>query len=518
MNVYSPQPSKASEPSLRGSGVEFPHTLDEVRAEKARRSLREYVLQAWHVIEPATPYVGGWHVEAICEHLEAISRGEIRNLLINVPPRHMKSIAVSVMWPTWEWIANPHLRYIYSAYGEQLSIRDALKSRRLIQSPWYQRHFGGSFTLTGDQNQKSRYENDKTGYRVSTGVGGMATGEGGDRLVMDDPHKLADAHSDTALESAVTFWNETMSTRGNDPKTVAKVVIMQRLHEADLSGDIQRKMKDSGEQYETLVLPAEYERSAQLYVSCLGWKDPREDEGELLWPERFDGDSLKALKVSLGDSASGQLQQRPAPAGGAIFKREWWTKPETRYEPGEKSHERSIRRRIQIWDTGFQDNESASYSACVTLDILSDFRVAVRDVWRKKMEFPELEAAIVSKATEFRSEGLLTHVILENRASAQSALQTLKRSAPPWLRGMLFGFAPKGSKDEKCRQAAHYCAPGLVLLPKVGTAEWLFTFTEEELFMVPAASTRDMTDAFALGIIRLEQYLAQAYEAKVQAA
>src|SRR6516164_8328554 len=157
-----------------------PYLLDDIDRELASRGLREFVRQAWPVVEPSTPFVPGWHIDAIIEHLEAVSRGQIRNLLINVPPRHMKSLLVSVFWPAWEWIRHPERRWLFSSYGAQLSIRDSVKCRRLIESPWYQRFWGNRFRLTTDQNTKTRFDNDRSGYRIATSVGGAATGEGGD--------------------------------------------------------------------------------------------------------------------------------------------------------------------------------------------------------------------------------------------------------------------------------------------------------------------------------------------------
>src|SRR5215831_13906705 len=164
-----------------------PSLRDDLERELARRRLREFVCQAWAVVEPATPFVAGWHIDAIVEHLEAVSRGQIRNLLINVPPRHMKSLLTSVFWPAWEWIRWPERRWLYSSYAAQLSIRDSIKCRRLIESPWYRHRWADRFALTSDQNTKGRFDNNRSGYRLSTSVGGAATGEGGDRIVCDDP-------------------------------------------------------------------------------------------------------------------------------------------------------------------------------------------------------------------------------------------------------------------------------------------------------------------------------------------
>ena len=152
-------------------------------AQKSKDDLRVFVREAWHVIEPGSPYVHGWHIDAICEHLMAVSRGQIMDLLINVPPRHAKSSIVSVLWPVWEWINNPPVKWLYSSYNQALSTRDSLKSRRLIQSPWFRKHFGDRFSLARDQKTKMRYDNDKQGYRIATSVKGGNTGEGGDRIV-----------------------------------------------------------------------------------------------------------------------------------------------------------------------------------------------------------------------------------------------------------------------------------------------------------------------------------------------
>jgi hypothetical protein len=215
-----------------------PSLRDEINAELATRSLRQFVPQAWAVVEPSTPFVPGWHIDAIVEHLEAISRGQIRNLLINVPPRHMKSLLVAVFWPAWEWIRWPERRWLFSSYGAQLSIRDSVKCRRLIESPWYQQRWADRFALTSDQNAKSRFDNDRSGYRLSTSVGGAVTGEGGDRIVCDDPNNVGEVESDSVRKTTNDWFDVVMSTRANDPKTVGRVVVMQRCHQQDLSGHL----------------------------------------------------------------------------------------------------------------------------------------------------------------------------------------------------------------------------------------------------------------------------------------
>src|SRR5215813_600811 len=310
---------------LRRPGLDI-----EIDRELARRSLKEFVCLAWSVVEPSTPFVPGWHIDAIIEHLEAVTRAQIRNLLINVPPRHMKSLLVSVFWPAWEWIRFPERRWLYSSYAASLSTRDSVKCRRLIESPWYQERWRGRFALTSDQNTKGRFDNNRSGYRLSTSVGGAATGEGGDRIVCDDPHNVQEAESGAIRKATLDWWDVTMSTRVNDPKTSAKVVVMQRCHQQDLSGHL---IEQGG--WDHLCLPAEYE--GPRAATSIGFIDPRQQHGELLWAERFGPAELESLKRSLGSyAAAGQLQQRPSPAEGGLFKRHWfrfWQPPGANLPP-----------------------------------------------------------------------------------------------------------------------------------------------------------------------------------------
>ena len=285
----------------------------------AERDLRQFVRLAWHVVEPAVEFIPGWHLDAVCEHLQAVTRGQIRNLLINIPPRHMKSLTVGVFWPAWEWVAAPNRRWLFSSYALSLSERDSVKCRRLIESPWYQRHWGDRFSLCGDQNTKLRYENTRGGHRIAVSVGGAATGEGGDRVVVDDPHNVSQRESNAVREEALAWWDQTMSTRLNDPKTGAKVIVMQRVHEKDLSGHV---LEQGG--YVHLCLPAEFE-PARRCTTPIGWRDPRQAEGELLWPARIGAKEIADFKTRLGpDGYAGQFQQRPSPAGGGRFRAEWF--------------------------------------------------------------------------------------------------------------------------------------------------------------------------------------------------
>ena len=160
----------------------------------ARKCLHEYVRQAWPVVE-ATPFIDSWHIGALCEHLQAVTAGQIQKLLINIPPGAGKSLLACVFWPTWEWTNDPSLRWFFASYDARLSTRDSVKCRTLLGSRWYQSRCARQFRLTGDQNQKTYYETDQGGYRLATSVGGHGTGEHPDRIVCDDPHNVQQAES-----------------------------------------------------------------------------------------------------------------------------------------------------------------------------------------------------------------------------------------------------------------------------------------------------------------------------------
>lgn len=261
----------------------------------------------------------------MAEHLEAVIVGDIRRLLICIPPRHMKSLITCVSWPAMVWaldpskgkwsnapLAGPGTKFLSLSYGMTLSTRDAVKSRWLMESPWYQDRWGHRWKFRGDQNAKDRYVNDKGGHRIPSAVMGLGTGEGGDIIVVDDAHNVLDAESPVVRTKTVQWFREVLPTRFNDPRTGALVAIMQRTHEADVPGYIIEQEAD----YVKLVLPARYERDHPQV-----WKrDPRV-EGQLLWPERVPEKELARLERTLGAyAAAGQLQQRPAPREGGLFK------------------------------------------------------------------------------------------------------------------------------------------------------------------------------------------------------
>lgn len=447
----------------------------------AERSLADYVRQAWPIVEPSTRYIHGWHIDAICEHLQAVTNGEIRNLLINVPPRYAKSLLVCVFWFTWEWTFKPETRWMFSSYSETFAIRDSLKCRRILDSPWYRQNWGNVFRLTGDQNQKSRFENDKTGFRMAAGVGGGQTGEGGDRIVVDDPIKALDAYSDLARKQVIDWWDETMSTRAN-AKTSARVIIMQRLHELDLAGHILERMRDGGEQYEHLCLPAEYE--PKKYVTSIGWKDPRTEEGELLWPERFDAGWITDLKVALGSyGAAGQLQQQPAPAGGGLFKREWFE------IVGAAPREAQ---RVRYWDKAGSTATRADYSAGVLLARDGDGVFYVENVVRG--QWSALSREDIIKQTAMNDDANYGQITLwMEQEPGSGGLESAQASVRN-----LAGHVVKIERvtGDKVTRAMPFVAQCEARNVKMVKGDWIGTYLDE-LMSFPYGRHDDQVDAAA---------------------
>jgi predicted phage terminase large subunit-like protein len=295
--------------------------LADAKAELSRRSLHAFLQYiAWPVLMPGVEFKDNWHIHAICEHLEAVKSGQIKKLIINIPFRHLKSTIVSQAFPAWDWIADPQLQYLTGSYSKDLATRDAVNSRRIMESTMYRQHFGDSFKMTSDQNVKTRYENDKSGSRVVTSTDGAATGFGGNRRIVDDPISSKEADSIPAIQSSIEWWKGTMATRGNDPETDTTILVHQRVNESDLTGYILA----NEEGWEHLILPLRYEQEF-AHKTSLGFTDPRTKKGELLHPDRMGEKASHDLEVTLGVyHANAQLQQRPDSRGGNIFVRALW--------------------------------------------------------------------------------------------------------------------------------------------------------------------------------------------------
>lgn len=372
-------------------------------------SLIDYVRQCWHVVEPSQ-YVHGWCLDAIAEHLEAVTSGEITRLNINVPPGMMKSLLIGVFWPSWEWGVKKlaHYRYVCASHMQTLSIRDNVRMRRLVQSDWYQARFGKHVTLTKDQNAKIKFENSATGFREALAAGSI-TGSRGDRVIVDDSLSVEDARSKTILDAREEWFLEAVPTRLNSPEHSAILNIQQRLHERDTTGIA--IAKNLG--YECLILPMEFEPHRRC-VTSIGFKDPRTEEGELLFPERFPRETVERDKQAMGQYAVAcQFQQRPAPREGGIFKID---------QVGQYEALPPITYKIQSWDTAFKTKRENDYSVCTTWGVYNGGFYLIHR-YKAKIEYPELKKMMLALWKEYSPLAIL----VEDKASGQSLIQEMKR-------------------------------------------------------------------------------------------
>lgn len=446
--------------------------LLEAEREYCRRGLSRFIRRAWSVLEPGQRYTHGWHMDAIAEHLEAVTRGEITRLLINIPPGTMKSMSVSVFWPAWEWgpKGKPSVRFIGASHEEGLATRDNMKMRRLITSEWYQRLW--PTPLTGDQNQKTYFENTSTGWRQSCPVGSM-TGRRGDRVVWDDPHSVEDAHSPKNLESANRVFRETLPTRLNNPDSSAIIIVMQRLHENDVSGQI--VAGDLG--YEHLCLPMEYEGPRKS--TSIGFTDPRATPGELLFPARFPREVVERDKKIMGDYAvAGQFQQRPAPIKGGIIKTDQFRVVDA-IPAGSINWRRG-------WDLGA--TIGGDYTAGVKIGALADGRYVIADIARDQLETNERDQLIKNTADRDGRAAVTQDIPQDPGQAGKGQVSAFAKL----LAGHALHFSPEtGDKVVRATPFASQVNAGNVLLLR---GAWNDAFINE-CKTFPGGSYDDQVDA-----------------------
>lgn len=493
--------------------------IQELKArELAEKSLHQFVKQAWHVLEgEKTPFVDGWSIGAMCEHLEAaVVHRQIKDLVINVPPRSSKSSLVSVCLPAWVWITLPEIQFLNASYAAAISIRDSVKCRRLISSNWYQKRWGNRFQLVGDQNTKGRFENSKSGYRIATSVGGSATGEGGNVLTIDDGNNALEGESDVKRQNTNDWYDQVWSTRLHNAKKDVKINVQQRIHAQDLSGHILTGSDD----VVALILPMEYVSNRKCRTIILPstapniWEDPREVDGELLCPERIGDKELAKLKEGLRSQyrISGQLQQNPSPEGGGIIKKNWfkWWK---------KSTPPMIDHTILSIDTALEAKEENAYSAALTFGLFrDDYNVAnliLLSMFRARLEYPELRKIIQRMAVDYRDDDLKkpirpdgAHkpdvVLIEAKASGISLIQDLMRGG---IIATRFDPSKFGDKIQRVRQVTHLIENGKIWVPaKPPDFTRLRPFADifiEECGLFPASDSRDLVDCLTQCLLRL---------------
>jgi predicted phage terminase large subunit-like protein len=467
---------------LRKEKLQLAELLQEKVRRRADRSFASFVRAAWHVIEPHNPFIPGWHIDAICEHLEAVVRGEIRNLIINVPPRHCKSSLVSVLFPAWVWRHRPGVKWLYASHAYSLSKRDSVKCRRLIESSWYRNSLDVKWDLSADQNEKMRFDNTEGGSRIATSVQGAVVGEGGDYCLVDDAHSPMEIYSEEVRKGVLAWYDEEFSSRVNDPKTARRIIIAQRLHEDDICGHL---LERGG--WEHLCLPAEFEEPRK--PTSIGWTDPRKEPGELLWPARFGREEIAVLKRDLGTrAAAGQLQQRPAPIEGEVIRRSWWKFWKELPQMDEV---------VQSWDLTFKDTELTDFVVCEVWGRHGADKYLL-DMLRARMSFTKTLASFEAMCQKWPTARTK---LVEEAANGAALIDTLRRKIPG-----IIPIKPRGSKLMRAQSVSPQAESGNLYLPDPLTNPWVQDFIEEWA-MFPNGRHDDQVDAATQAITRLSQSL-----------
>jgi predicted phage terminase large subunit-like protein len=428
--------------------------------------------KALSIVDPGAAYTPNWHIDLIAEYLEAARRGDITRLIINMPPRSLKSLCVSVAWPAWLMGHEPHSRILAASYASRLSLKHSQDCRLLINSPWYRSLFPGTVLCSG-QNEKHKFVTTRMGYRLASSVGASTIGEGGNFLIVDDPVSPAQAANKHWRVHVNRWFDQTFSTRLDDKHKGVIVLVMQRLHEHDLSGYLLAK---GG--WEHLALPAcTTQRTlygfGRVYKQCA--------TGELLHSKREDAGLIERAKIDLGSAAfAAQYQQRPVPEEGGML-RPWWFK---RYDDAPLVYEGVV----QSWDTAIKNGAQHDASVCMTF-IEAQGQSYLMDVAVMRYEYPDLKRAFYAMAERWEPKAIL----IEDRASGQQLLQDARReTALP-----LIAMQPKNDKVTRFTGVSAMIEAGRIVLPQ--QAPWMADF-ESELYAFPAGAHDDQVDA-------LTQYL-----------
>lgn len=526
MPSRDPQQRATRLKSLKDRGLELRET------ERLEDSFFEFVKAAWQFFDPAE-FVENWHLKDLCDHLEEVARGRIPRLLANVPPRTGKTSIISICFVAWVWaqrhrgpLMGPQVSFFYASYAEQLALEHSLKTRRLIESRWYKQHWGDRFKLVSDRNTKGHFENDAGGYRMASSVDARATGYGADILVADDPHLVKEAESDTVREGVVRWWAETMPSRLNDRRTGAMIVVMQRVHEGDLSGYILANRlgyvhycvpmsyvpcmhvnRWVGDRIETVI----GEGVEDISDEDVFWVDQRGEDGDLLWPFRYPASEVEKLERELGPYAyAGQYQQTPAPRGGGIIRIEWWKDldDETAQEFGAKPGEYPACEYILAsLDTAYTEKEENDPSALSIWGVFRDAHgnpnILLMYSWASRMAIHDLVSRVAADCKHFRVDRLL----IEDKAAGHSVSQELYRLFGTFDYGIELvnpstGFIKSPDKVARLQTVVHLFAEGLIYAPT--DKEWADEMIKQ-CALVPRAVHDDLADTMTQALLYLRR-------------
>lgn len=358
-------------------------------------------------LHPSLAFLPNWHLEVICQKLDAVRRGEIKRLIINIPPRYLKSIGGSVCLPAYVLGHDPTAQIICASYGQDLADKLAKDCRSTMTSPFYRNIFGTRLRKTALHD----FATEQGGFRMATSVGGVLTGRGADLIIIDDPLKPDEAVSDAARNTVNQWFDNSLRSRLNSKQDGRIVIIMQRLHEDDLVGHVLRQ-----EEWDVVSFPAIAEvEETHEFPTTYGRFSHQRRVGDILHPEREPREVLDALRKSMGEyNFAGQYQQSPAPLGGGMVKQEWFKRYSDRDLP------QSFDQIIQSWDTANKPTELADYSVCTTWGITNK-RIYLIHVLRERMAYPELKRAV-------RRQNDIHHpnvILIEDKASGTQLIQEL---------------------------------------------------------------------------------------------
>jgi predicted phage terminase large subunit-like protein len=442
-----------------------------------RDDFRAFTRKVFATLAPAQTYVPTWHIEAVAWRLERVRRGEIRRLIINLPPRSLKSIMTSVAFPAFVLGLRPSRRIICVSYSGDLAKKHSNDFRAVLESPWYRSAFPNA-RIGPYKNSETEIELSARGFRLATSVGGTLTGRGGDIIIIDDPLKPDDALSEPKRSGANQWFTNTLLSRLDDKRSSAIVVVMQRVHMDDLTGFLLEQSAD----WDVLNLPAiaENEEIVQLW----GGRDHRRQPGEALSPDREPLDVLQALKRQIGsDAFSAQYQQMPVPPGGAMIKRDWII----RYDDLPPASERLLT--LQSWDTASKGGPDNDWSVCTTWMLTRKKKWYLLDVWRGRVDYPTLKATAQTLAHDWKAR----RVLVEDAGTGTALVQELRTQVSG-----IIAVKPEGDKASRMAVASAKFEAGQVLLPN--RAPWLADL-EAELFAFPGSRHDDQCDSISQALL-----------------
>jgi predicted phage terminase large subunit-like protein len=449
------------------------HSASEYEA-LLRADFASFAQHCFHELNPRTLFAAGWYHDILAAKLEAVRTGRSRRVIINMPPRHLKSHLASVCFPAWCLGHDPSAQLLCVSYAQDLADKLSRDCRQIVASNWYRQLF--ATRLSAQRQAMSEFETTAQGCRLATSVGGVLTGRGADIIIIDDPLKPEEALSRIQRQAANDWFDHTLYSRLNDTRTGAIILIMHRLHEDDLAGHVLAQ-----EDWEVVCFPAVAEDDeVWMLDSELGRQSFMRQRGEALHPERQPLATLEQIRRTIGEyNFAGQYQQAPSPLGGGMVKDAWFRS----YAPNERPEK--FDRILQSWDTANKASELSDFSVCTTWGIKGK-DLYLLHVLRRRMEYPELKRAVCEQCAAFEA----SVVLIEDKASGTQLIQELIHEGVH----AVTRYQPQADKVMRMHAQTAMIENGFVHLPK--EAAWLAEYLHE-LTAFPKGKHDDQVDSTA---------------------